>query len=81
MANHCIDVVCTGCGRCFCLRGCSYDRTKDPKRAEKASRALAVGKASVWENEKCCPPPAAVVSDDVPWLKEEELVVPEVMDA
>ncbi len=22
MSNHCVDVICDGCGTVFCLRGC-----------------------------------------------------------
>lgn len=80
MANHCIDVVCTGCGRCWCLRGCGYNTKPDPKAAEKARRVVAV-KGSFKYNERCCPDPAVVVCDSVLHTKESELVVPEVMDA
>ena len=31
MANHCIDVICGGCGRVYCLRGCGTDFKEDKK--------------------------------------------------
>ncbi len=75
MGNHCIDVVCTGCGRCFCLRGCGGETKPNRKYAEKARRALTVGKTYSY-GKKCC---ADCVCDSALGLKEEDLIVSEVM--
>ena len=63
MANHCIDVVCTGCGRCWCLRGCGYDTEPSEKMAERARRRHAIRPGFVWD-ETCCKD-SPVLSDSI----------------
>lgn len=53
MANHCIEVVCVGCGRMWCERGCNYDWPADTKRAAKAQRRQAVQNRCSY-GELCC---------------------------
>ncbi len=54
MANHCIDVVCAGCGRCWCLRGCGFDNEPSAEIAEIARRRHALRPGHDWEGERCC---------------------------
>lgn len=54
MGNHCIDVVCVGCGRCYCLRGCNYDHPPDPKIAAKAKKRWAHQKHPFDFEDHCC---------------------------
>ena len=61
MANHCIEVVCSGCGECWCDRGCGFGSPPNKKTAEKARRRhemlLEAGKHShVWDMH-CCEHP------------------------
>lgn len=54
MSNHCIDVVCVGCGNTWCVRGCSSDASGPrPEAAQRARESLAKGEAIVM-SERCC---------------------------
>jgi hypothetical protein len=35
MANHCVDVICLGCGQQWCERGCGYRSGPDQKAVER----------------------------------------------
>jgi len=54
MANHCIEVVCAGCGRHWCLRGCSFRYPPDEDRAKLVRARHAEKNEWVFENETCC---------------------------
>lgn len=46
MANHCIEVVCAGCGRIWCERGCNYSWDPDPETAQKVRERIAAARAA-----------------------------------
>lgn len=52
MGSHCIDVVCVGCGKHFCLRGSCLYADKSEFNAKEASKYLAKGGHSY--GKKCC---------------------------
>jgi hypothetical protein len=61
MGNHCIDVVCAGCGRTWCLRECSDRTGPNPELAKIAQTNHARKPAYVFsgpgyhEVRECCP--------------------------
>jgi hypothetical protein len=61
MANHCFYVVCTGCGRSWCARGCGWKQGPDPERAEKYRNATS---QHIVNDAQCsCSPKAKVVME------------------
>lgn len=54
MSNHCIDVVCTGCGSHWCDRGCSFRKGPNEEIAKKAREHHAINPGFVWHDIKCC---------------------------
>jgi hypothetical protein len=54
MANHCIDVICGGCGRVYCLRGCGTDFKEDKEFLKKWLDAVPKEKRFVFTKDDCC---------------------------
>lgn len=53
MANHCIDVTCSNCGRTWCARGCNDEGGPDPARAERVKKQVREGRA-LQSGDACC---------------------------
>lgn len=54
MANHCIEVICGGCGRIYCMRGCGTDFKKDKEYLEKWLNSVKEKDRFVMAKNDCC---------------------------
>lgn len=54
MGNHCIDVVCVGCGSGWCDRGCGWEIKPDPKAAILLQEIQRQKQYYVYKSEGCC---------------------------
>lgn len=78
MANHCIDVVCLGCGKQWCLRGCGFDHPPDVEKAEKARRRHKIKPGYEYGGVGCCPS-FPVVSDSILYGDDPEAPKPKTL--